>query len=67
MSECQLPKQELKVIYSIRVRNLLSALGFDYIKEINNPYKEGFKCWLYKPSPAFDQAFDDIMRGRVKL
>lgn len=60
-------KQELKVIYSIRVRNLLAALGIDYIQETSNPFKEGFKCWLYKPSPAFDKAFDDIMNGRVEL
>lgn len=60
-------KQELKVVYSIRVRNLLAALGFDYMREVSNPYKEGFKCWLYKPSPAFDKAFTDIMKGRVKL
>jgi hypothetical protein len=67
MSECQKQKLELKVVYSIRVRNLLSVLGVDYIKEVDNPYKKGFKCWLYKPSSAFDKAFDDIMMGRVEL
>lgn len=62
-----MPKQELKVVYSKRVHYLLAALGFDYIREIDNPYKEGFKCWLYKSTAEFNKAFNDIMCGRVEL
>ena len=56
---------KLKMVYSLRIRNILSVMGFDYIKEVDNPQKEGFKCWLYEATPAFLKAFDAIIEGRV--
>lgn len=50
-----------KMIYSLRIRNLLAVMGFTYIKEVDNPQKEGFKCWLYEETPAFLEAFDRIL------
>ena len=38
-------------------------MGFNYLQEVDNPQKEGFKCWIYEASPAFNQAFDDILKG----
>ena len=52
---------KIKMVYSLRVRNLLAAKGIMYIQEVSNPLKEGFKCWLYEETPAFLEAFDQIL------
>lgn len=53
----------IKVVYSLRVKNLLTLMGFSYLQEVDNPQKEGFKCWIYEASPAFIEAFDAILKG----
>ena len=58
-----MPIPKIKVVYSLRVKNLLTLLGFNYLLDVNNPQKEGFKCWIYEVSPAFNKAFDDILKG----
>jgi hypothetical protein len=50
-----------KMIYSLKVRNLLAVMGFMYEQEVSNPQKEGFKCWLYEETPEFLEAFDRIL------
>lgn len=58
-----MPIPNIKTVYSLRVKNLLTILGFDYLQEVDNPQKEGFKCWIYEASPAFNEAFDAILKG----
>ena len=52
---------KIKMVYSLRVRNLLAVKGFHYIEEVSNPQKEGFKCWLYEETPEFLEVFDRIL------
>ena len=57
-------QKDIKMVYSLRVRNLLSLKGFNYLKEVDNPQKEGFKCWLYEDTPEFETAFLTIAGKR---
>lgn len=62
-SNCQVPKH--KRVYSLRVKQELDELGFEPVVETDNIQKPGFKCWVYKVTPAFLNAFDSIMRGGI--
>lgn len=58
----------IKVIYSLEIRNILAVQGFDYLREIDNFKKPGFKCWIYEATPEFLDIYDQILteRGCVK-
>lgn len=49
-----------RTIYSFRIKNLLELRGFKPILETNNPRIEGYKCWVFEASPAFEQAFVEV-------
>lgn len=49
-----------RTIYSFRIKNLLELRGFKPVLETNNPRIEGYKCWVFEASPAFEQAFVEV-------
>lgn len=51
---------DTRTIYSFRIKNLLELRGFKPILETNNPRIEGYKCWVFEASPAFEQAFVEV-------
>ena len=51
---------DTRTIYSFRIKNLLELRGFKPLLETNNPRIEGYKCWVYEASPAFEQAFVEV-------
>lgn len=53
-----------RTIYSFRIKNLLELKGFKPILETNNPVKEGYKCWIFESTPAFEEAFIEIAGRR---
>ena len=55
-------KKDTKIIYSFRIKNLLEIQGFKPILETNNPYKSGFKCWIFEATPDLLKAFDELLR-----
>ena len=54
---------ELKTIYSLRMRIKLREKGFEPVMELDNPYKPGLKCWVFENSSEFSDALDEVMRG----
>ena len=53
-------KTKTKTVYSFRIKNLLESKGFKPILETNNPRYDGYKCWLFKVTPAFEAAFVEV-------
>ena len=51
---------DTRTIYSFRIKNLLELRGFKPILETNNPRIDGYKCWVFEASPAFEQAFVEV-------
>ena len=51
---------DTRTIYSFRIKNLLELRGFKPVLETNNPRIEGYKCWVFEASPAFEQAFVEV-------
>lgn len=51
---------DTRTIYSFRIKNLLELRGFKPVLETNNPRVEGYKCWVFEASPAFEQAFVEV-------
>ena len=51
---------DTRTIYSFRIKNLLELRGFKPVLETNNPRIEGYKCWVFEASPAFEQAFIEV-------
>ena len=49
-----------RTIYSFRIKNLLELRGFKPVLETENPRIEGYKCWVFEATPAFEQAFVEI-------
>lgn len=52
-----------KIIYSKRIKDELINRGFRPIKSIPNMRHPGFDAWVFERVPAFDRAFDSILRG----
>lgn len=57
----------IKVIYSLRIRNILAVQGFEYLKEVDNPKIPGFKCWIYEATPHFLDIYDKILSEKEEL
>lgn len=53
-----------KTIFSLRVHLELQKRGFEYILEKDNIYKPGLKCWVYKVTPAFNLALNELLGGK---
>ena len=51
---------DTRTIYSFRIKNLLELRGFKPLLETNNPRIEGYKCWVFEVTPAFEQAFIEV-------
>ena len=51
---------DTKVVYSFRIKTLLELRGFKPLLETNNPKYEGYKCWVFEASPAFEEAFIEV-------
>ena len=51
---------DTRTIYSFRIKNLLELRGFKPVLETNNPRIDGYKCWIFEASPAFEQAFVEV-------
>lgn len=56
-------QNEMKTVYSLKVRLALRKEGFEPLMEFDNQYKEGLKCWVFEETPEFTAAFDSIMCG----
>lgn len=52
-----------KIIYSLRIYLALKELNIESIATMENPMKSGFLCWVYKKTPEFIKALDDLMGG----
>jgi len=50
----------LKTVYSFRIKNLLEIKGFKPLLETDNPKVEGYRCWIFEASPAFEAAFAEV-------
>ena len=61
-------QNDMKTIYSLKVRLELRKKGFEPLMEFDNQYKEGLKCWVFEETPEFMHAFDEVMNrlGYVK-
>lgn len=57
-------KLKQKVVYSLYIHIQLQLRGFKYIKVMPNPKNDRFNCWIYELTPAFQEAFDEILEGR---
>ena len=55
-------QNNMKTIYSLKLRLELRKQGFEPLMEFDNQYKEGLKCWVFEESPEFQLAFDNIMK-----
>lgn len=51
-----------KIIYSLRVNIELQKRGFTPITAMKNPYKPELFCWVYKKTPDFIMALNDILK-----
>lgn len=54
-------QNEMKTIYSLRVRSQLRARGIEPLMEFDNPYKPGLKCWVFEITDEFSEVLDEIM------
>ena len=52
-----------RIIYSLRVHLGLKRLGFEPVETLPNYQREGFVCWVYEVSPAFQEALDSLLGG----
>lgn len=50
-----------KIIYSLQIHIILQELGFKYEAEMKNPMNQRYNCWVYKETPEFLKAFDEIL------
>lgn len=55
-------KADIKIVYSFKLKNLLELKGFVPLLETENPKKKQYKCWVYEATPAFLEAFDELVR-----
>lgn len=60
-------KEQIKIVYSLKIHTQLQLQGFEYLKVMPNPKNENYNCWVYEATPAFLDAFDSIVEGRVSL
>lgn len=54
-------QNDMKTIYSLKVRLELRKRGFEPLMEFDNRYKVGLKCWVFEETPEFTMAFDEVM------
>jgi len=51
----------IKIVYSFRIKNLLLLNGIKPLAEVNNPVKEGYKCWIFENDDFFQKTFNRIL------
>lgn len=54
-------KLSVKTVYSMRIRAELKKRGIEPLVQLDNTYKEGYKCWIYEETEEFIEAFDNIL------
>lgn len=52
------------VVYSFKIHTQLRIRGFRYITTLPNPKNSKYICWVYERTPAFIEAFNEIVNGR---
>lgn len=55
-------KTKYKKIFTLKIMRKLKEMGFEPILETDNLRKPGFKCWVYEASPAFYEAFAEVVK-----
>lgn len=40
--------QKTKVVHALRLKNFLVANGLEPLEEIDSPFKDGFKSWIFE-------------------
>lgn len=61
-------KEQIKIVYSLKIHTQLQLKGFEYLTVMPNPKNEKYNCWVYEATPAFNKAFDAIVdEGRGSL
>ena len=59
-------KSNIMIVYSLKIHTALQLRGFKYIGTMPNPKNEQYNCWMYEKSPAFVEAFNEIVKGGSK-
>ena len=58
-------KDEIQIIYSLKIKLLLELKGFKPDLETENPKNSYYKCWVYKNSPELQEVLSAIFDGRA--
>lgn len=61
MDKTKNKKTNYKVIFTLRLKQALKELGFEPVLENDNIKKPGYKCWVYEATPAFLEAFIEVV------
>lgn len=65
ISQCKCERKQMlmqkKIIYSLRIYMSLKEKGFEPIMIMPNPKKQEYTCWVYKITPEFQKALDELM------
>lgn len=40
--------QKTKVVHALKLKNFLVANGLEPLEEIDSPFKDGFKSWIFE-------------------
>ena len=50
-----------KIIYSLKLHIALQQRGFQPETEMKNPTNTKYNCWVYKITPEFQCALDELL------
>ena len=53
-----------KIIYSLKLHIALQRKGFQHETEMKNPTNTKYNCWVYKITPEFQSALDELLTNK---
>ena len=53
-----------KIIYSLKLHIALQQRGFQPETEMKNPCNTKYNCWVYRITPEFQSALDELLTNK---
>ena len=50
--------QKTRIIHSLALKNFLVKNGLEPLEEIENPFHDGFKSWIFEDTKEFRRLMD---------